>query len=354
MKPCDHAIRAGHDDVDDVLVASGPAQRFIESVGVAEIPNNGKTTDYANKTCPPVGCRSTGTVYSSADSIFGTNGAPSDRESIGVDAHFFAERTLSYFRSTFGRNGIDNNNNSLKWTFMVSRTHYGSNYNNAFWDGSSMTYGDGDGTTYRPFDAVDVVGHEMIHGITERTSNLTYSNESGAANESFSDIFGTVVEFYTGTRTGYNNVSYPPDYWMGEDLYYSNNPSNPTRGIRNMQDPHIEGDPCHYSERYTGTSDNGGVHINSGIMNKVWYLLTNGGTNHADTTGTSVTGIGMTASAAIAYDADTKYCTASDTYAKVANAWVNAARGRYGAGSTQAVQSYNAWKACGVTPTQLP
>lgn len=320
-----------------------------------DVPNNGKTTDFANKTCPPTGCRSIGTVYSSPDNVFGTTGAMSDRQSIGVDAHFFAERTLAYFSSTFGRNGIDNNNNkSLKWKFMVSRTHYGNNYNNAFWDGASMTYGDGDGTTYRPFDAVDVVGHEMMHGITERTSDLIYQNESGAANESFSDIFGTVVEFYTGTRTGFGGVSYPADYWIGEDLYYSNDPANPTKGIRNMQDPHIEGDPCHYSERYTGTSDNGGVHINSGIMNKVWYLLTNGGTNHKDTTGTTVTGIGMTASAAIAYDADTKYCTADDTYADVANAWMNAARGRYGAGSTQAVQTYNAWKACGVTPTQLP
>ncbi|MDQ4122941.1 MAG: M4 family metallopeptidase [Acidobacteriota bacterium] len=320
-----------------------------------DVPNNGKTTDYNNRTCPITGCTKTGTVYSSTDSVFGTTGSLSDRQSIGVDAHFFAERTLSYFSTTFGRNGIDNNNNkNLKFGFMVSRTHYGNNYNNAFWDGASMTYGDGDGSTYRPFDAVDVVGHEMMHGITERTSDLVYQNESGAANESFSDIFGTVVEYYTGTRTGYNSVSYPADYWIGEDLYYSNDPSNPTRGIRNMADPHLEGDPCHYSERYTGTSDNGGVHINSGIMNKMWYLLTNGGTNHKDTTGTLVSGIGMTDSAAIAYDADTKYCTANDNFAKVADAWMNAARNRFGAGSAQAQQTYNAWKASGVTPTQLP
>jgi thermolysin len=279
----------------------------------------------------------------------------SDRQSIGVDAHFFAERTLSYFRTTFGRNGIDNNNNkNLKFGFMVSRTHYGNNYNNAFWDGASMTYGDGDGTTYRPFDALDVVGHEMAHGITERTSNLQYQNESGAANESFSDIFGVVIEFKTGTLTGAGGVSYPADWWIGEDLYYTNNPSNPTRGIRSMSNPHAEGDPDHYSERYTGTSDNGGVHINSGIQNYLFYLLVVGGTNHKDTTGTTVTAIGLDDAAAIAYDADTKYCTATDTYAKVANAWVTAAKNRFGAGSTQSQQTFNAWKSGGVTPTVAP
>jgi thermolysin len=319
-----------------------------------DVSSNGKTYDFGNKTCSIVGCRSNGTLFTSTDNIFGTTGALSDRQSVGVDAHFFSQKTLDYFR-TFGRNGIDNNNNlNLKYKFMVSRTHYGSSYNNAYWDGSAMTYGDGDGSTYRPFDALDVVGHEMTHGITERTSNLQYQNESGAANESFSDIFGVVIEFKTGTLTGSGGVSYPADWWIGEDLYYSNNPSNPTRGIRSMSNPHAEGDPDHYSERYTGTSDNGGVHINSGIQNYLFYLLVSGGTNHKDTTGTVVTGIGLDAAAAIAFDADTKYCTATDTYLKVANAWVNAAKNRFGAGSTQAQQTYNAWKSGGITPTVAP
>ncbi len=319
-----------------------------------DVPNNGKTYDYNNRTCL-FGCFSTGTIYSSTDNIFGATGALSDRQSIGVDAHFFAQKTLQYFFNTFGRRGIDNNNNlNLRFRFMVSRTHYGTNYNNAFWDGASMTYGDGDGTTYRPFDAVDVVGHEMMHGITERTSKLEYKNESGAANESFSDIFGTVIEFFVGARTGFGGQSYPADWWIGEDLFISSNPASPTRGIRNMSNTHAEGDPDHYSERYTGTADNGGVHINSGIMNYVFYLLVNGGTNHADTTGTTVTGIGMSDASKIAYDADTVYCTAKNTYAQVANAWMNAAKNRFGAGSAQAQRTFNAWKACGVTPTVTP
>lgn len=335
-------------------VSNFPIDLTSGTYSMFDVPSNGKTFDLGNKTCPPVGCRSNGTLFTSTDNIFGTTGALSDRASVGVDAHFFSQKTLDYFR-TFGRNGIDNNNNlSLKYKFMVSRTHYGTNYNNAYWDGSAMTYGDGDGTTYRPFDALDVVGHEMTHGITERTSNLQYQNESGAANESFSDIFGVVIEFKTGTLTGSGGVLYPSDWWIGEDLYYSNNPSSPTRGIRNMSNTHAEGDPDHYSERYTGTSDNGGVHTNSGIQNYLFYLLVSGGTNHADTTGTTVTGIGLDAAAAIAFDADTKYCTATDTYLKVANAWVNAAKNRFTAGSVQAQQTYNAWKAAGITPSVTP
>ena len=121
-----------------------------------DVPNNAKTTDFNNGTCGFFGCRNNvGTIYSSSDNIFGTTGALTDRASIGVDAHYFAQRTLGYWLATFGRNGIDNNNNkSLKYKYMLSRTHYGNNYNNAFWDGSSMNYGDGNGTTYRPFDAV--------------------------------------------------------------------------------------------------------------------------------------------------------------------------------------------------------
>jgi thermolysin len=326
-----------------------------------DVPSNSKTSDFANATCGLLGCRNRiGTIFTSTDNVFGTTGALSDRQSIGVDAHYFAQRTLGYWRTVFGRNGIDNNNNnSLKFKYMLSRTHYGANYNNAFWDGSSMNYGDGDGTTFRPFDAIDVVGHEMMHGVTERTSNLTYQNESGAANESFSDINGTVVEYFVGTITGFGGVQYPPDLWIGEDLYISNNPSNPTIGIRNMQDPHLEGDPCHYSEKVNTTSDNGGVHTNSGIQNKVFYLLAIGGTNHKDvqlnpSSFTTVTGIGITDAGKTAFDADTKYVTANNTYQQIANAWVTAAKNRFGAGSVQSRQAFNAWKACGRTPTVTP
>ena len=310
-----------------------------------DVPNNGKTYDFANGSCNVFGCGTkTGTLYTSADNVFGTNGILSERQSIGVDAHFFAQKTLAYFSSTFGRNGIDNNNNkNLAMGHMVSRTHYGRGYNNAFWDGASMTYGDGDGTTRNPYDAIDVVGHEMTHGITERTSDLVYQNESGAANESYSDIFGAVIEFKTGPIVGYGPKTYVADWFIGEDIYKV---QDGTKAIRNMADPHQQGDPDHYSERYTGTDDSGGVHINSGIQNKVFYLLAEGGTHHL---GGTVSAIGLDQAAAVAYNALTVYTTNSNaTYAQTAKAWVTAANNLYGASVASTVQS--AWLACGVTP----
>lgn len=310
-----------------------------------DVPNNGKTYDFNNGTCNIFGCGTkTGTLYTSPDNIFGATGSLSDRASIGVDAHYFAQRTLAYFYSTFGRNGIDGNNNkNLSMKHMVSRTHYGKSYNNAFWDGASMTYGDGDGTTYNPFDAFDVVGHEMTHGITERTSDLVYQNESGAANESYSDIFGAVVEFKAGTLTGFGGLVYAPDWLIGEDIYKV---QDGTKAIRNMANTHQQGDPDHYSERYTGTSDNGGVHINSGIQNYVFYLLSEGGTHHL---GGSVNAIGLDSAAAVAYYALTVYTTNSNaTYAETAKAWVTAANNLYG--SAVAAEVKNAWQVCGVTP----
>ena len=310
-----------------------------------DVANNGKTYDFANNTCNIFGCgTNTGTLFTSTDNVFGTNGALTDRQSIGVDAHYFAQKTLAFYASTYGRNGIDNNNNkSLSMGHMVSRTHYGRAYNNAYWDGASMTYGDGDGTTYNPFDALDVVGHEMTHGITERTSDLVYQNESGAANESYSDIFGAMVEFKTPTMVGAGGKTYAADWFIGEDIYKV---QDGTKAIRNMADTHQQGDPDHYSERYVGTSDNGGVHTNSGIQNKVFYLLAQGGTHHI---GGAVTAIGLDNAAKVAFNALTVYTTNSNaTYAETAKAWVTAANNLFG--STVAGQVRSAWVACGVTP----
>jgi thermolysin len=151
-----------------------------------------------------------------------------------------------------------------------------------------MIYGDGDGTTFIEFSGdLDVVGHELSHGVTEATSNLIYQNESGALNEAFSDIMGTAIEFYYGTG----------DWTIGEDI------TPGTNGIRNMANPNEDGDPSHWADRYTGTGDNGGVHINSGIANHWFYLLVNGGQNatFGRASGSDVQGIGLAAAEQIAY-----------------------------------------------------
>ena len=123
---------------------------------------------------------------------------------------------------------------------------------------------------------IDVIGHELTHAVTENSSDLIYQNESGAFNEAISDIFGTLVEFYDNRN---------PDWEIGEDIY---TPGQAGDALRSMSDPAKYGDPDHYSKRYTGSSDNGGVHPTSGIINKQAYLLANGGTH----SGVTVTGIG--------------------------------------------------------------
>src|SRR5262249_1370417 len=153
---------------------------------------------------------------------------------------------------------------------ITSVVHYGTRYNNAFWNGSSMTYGDGDGTAFSPLVTLDIAGHEMTHGVTERTANLTYAGEPGALNESAADVFGALVERRTRGESG--------NTWkIGEDAY---TPGTAGDALRYMNNTHRGGQPDHYSERYTGSADNGGVHTNSGIGNFAFYCLAKGCTHH--------------------------------------------------------------------------
>ena len=278
-------------------------------------------------------------------------------ERAGVDAHYGAAKTFDYYQTAHGRNGIDGNygpgttaggaNSAI--SLVVSKVHFGSGYNNAFWNGSSMTYGDGDGSTFTPLVTLDICGHEMTHGVTERTANLTYSNESGALNESMSDVFGAMVELYSdgGAAT--------TDTWrIGEDAY---TPATAGDALRRMDNPQAEGDPDHYSIRYTGTADSGGVHTNSGIGNHAFYLIAAGGTNRVS--GVTVTGIGTTDAAKVWYRALTVYMTSGTNFAGARTATVNAANDLFGSTSAQATSVATGWcavgvGACSVTPTPTP
>jgi thermolysin len=165
-------------------------------------------------------------------------------------------------------------------------------------------------------------------------------------NESWSDVFGAMVELYAeGQET-------PSTWWIGED---ANTPSIAGDALRYMDTPHrasnygytANDDPDHYSERYTGTGDNGGVHINSGIPNHVLYLVVKGG-NHAHIPGPAVIGIGADKAARIWYKALTTYMTSSTNFAGARTATLNAAIALYGAGSVEALAVADAWTACGV------
>lgn len=267
----------------------------------------------------------------------------SSSQKAGVDAHYGAAKTYDYFLNVHGRNGIDGNGGPGYYSaaanssvgLVSSKVHYSYNYNNAFWNGSYMTYGDGDGSTFSPLVTVDICGHEMVHGITERTAGLVYSYESGALNESMSDVFGAMVERYT-----YGESS---DTWkIGEDAY---TPGTPGDALRYMNNTHAAGDPDHYSERYTGSGDNGGVHINSGIPNYAFYLLAKGGTHHL---GGSMTGIGADKAAAIWYKALTSYMTSNTNFSGARTATLNAASALYGSGSTEYSRVASAWSVVGV------
>ncbi len=283
----------------------------------------------------------------------------------GVDAHYGAAKTFDYYQTVHGRNGIDGNYGPGTTTaiangvsIVASRVHFGSGYNNAFWYQNMMSYGDGDGTTFSPLTSTDVCGHEMTHGVTERTANLTYSKESGALNESWSDIMGAMVELYADGGVVTTNT-----WLIGEDIY---TPGTAGDALRRMDNPNAVGDPDHYSLRlYQGTctpsnaNDQCGVHTNSSISNHAYYLMAAGGTNRVS--GVAVTGIGGTDAAKIFYRALTVYMTASTNFAGARTATLNAATDLFGASSAQYNTVATGWCAVGVgtcpggsTPTPTP
>ena len=303
---------------------------------------NTYTTDMGNATdsffCQLFGsgCK-VGTLFTSPDSSFG-NGSTSSRESAAVDAQYGTNTTWDFYKTTFGRNGIFGNG-----TGSYNRVHYGSKYNNAFWDGTKMTYGDGDGTNYGPLTSLDVAGHEMSHGVTENTAGLTYSGESGGLNEATSDIFGTMVEFFA------NNPNDVGDYLIGEEFDYKLH-----LGFRRMDNPSADGSSANC---WTTGTKNLDVHYSSGVGNHFFYLLSEGsgakslnGVSYNSPTcnGSTVTGIGRAAAGAIWYRALTVYMTSGTTYSGARTATLNAARDLYGAGSTQYNAVAAAWSAVSV------
>ena len=253
-------------------------------------------------------------------------------DQVARDAHWGAEVTYDYYLNNHNRNSIDNAGYKL-----LSYVHYTVAYNNAFWDGTRMTYGDGNGTTFTPLTALDVCGHEVTHGLTSNSSQLVYSYESGALNESYSDIFGTLIENY-GRPTNWN-------WKIGTDITPSGN------GIRDMQNPALFSDPDTYlgTYWYTGAADNGGVHTNSGVSNYWFYLLSAGGTGTNDIASSyTVNSIGMASAAKIAFRALTVYYTPSTNYANARILSIQAAKDLFGTCSNEVIQTTNAWYAVGV------
>lgn len=217
-----------------------------------------------------------GPVATDGDDSWIDPGAESPAQPALVDAQYYAAVTDGYYSSVHGYDWVAQADESGANDRMEIHAHYSKDYNNAFWNGEYIALGDGDGTTFRELTALDVVGHELTHGVTDFTSNLIYEDESGALNESFSDIMGSSMEFYADVSGLEPSSSLVPDWLIGEDFDLR---GDTVPGFRNMADPEEDDDPDHYSERYTGSQDNGGVHTNSGIPNHAYYLLVNGGEN---------------------------------------------------------------------------
>ena len=287
----------------------------------------------------------TGTIFSDADNTWG-NGTVSDRATAAADAHFGIATTFDYYKNVHLRNGIANDGKGA-----LSKVHYGRNYVNAFWSDACfcMSFGDGDGVTYAPLVDLDVAGHEMTHGVTSRTANLTYSGESGGLNESNSDIFGTMVEFYA------NKASDPGDYLIGEKLFI-NYPAG-DHALRYMYNPALEGAGRSVNCWSSGVGSLD-VHYSSGPSNHYFYLLAEGsapkawpnGTYGSPTcNGSTVTGVGRDAAAKIQYRALTVYFTSSTNYAGARAASLQAAADLYGGvGSTTYNAVAAAWSAVSV------
>jgi Zn-dependent metalloprotease len=270
----------------------------------------------------------------------GTSGA--NRATVAVDAQYGNNTTWDFYSATFARVGIEGDGRG-----SFNRVHYGRNYANAFWDDACfcMTYGDGDGKTLGPLVALDVAGHEMSHGVTAATANLTYSGESGGLNEATSDIFGTAVEFFAGNATDQG------DYLIGEKVYLNNTTG---KALRYMDKPSRDGtSPDYWSSTLGGLN----VHYSSGVANHFFYLLSEGsgaktinGVSYNSPTfdGSAVSGIGRDAAVRIWYRALTVYMTSSTNYAQARAATLNAAADLFGSGSAQYNGVAAAWTAVNV------
>lgn len=197
-------------------------------------------------------------------------GSPVSTDESVNQSYDYAGEILKYFKEILGRNSMDNLGMD-----MVINVHFGEKYINAFWDGDDISLGDGDGEIFLNFSrSLDVIAHELSHGVTQYTANFKYKGQSGALHEHFSDAFASAITQYALKQTAEDADWLIGNEIMGPELY--------GESIRSMREPGTAYDnnlmgkdiqPAHMKDYYTGTVDHHGVHINSGIPNKAFYLV---------------------------------------------------------------------------------
>jgi len=269
-----------------------------------------------------------------------------------ADAHWGAEVTYDYYQNIHGRNSIDGNGYALNSYMHYLPAGSPGGYVNAYWDGSEMTYGDGDVSQgFLIMTALDVCGHEISHGLTNFTSQLNGggTDEASALNEGNSDIFGTTIESYARPNQW--------DWIIGADITCDASGTQNHVGIRDMSNPkNIQQPNC-----YMGTNwdPNGECHNNNGPFIYWYYLLCQGGSGTNDIGNVwNVNGITMAEAQLIAFRGNTVYFTPNTTYADARTAMIEAATDLYGVCSQELAATTNAWYAVGVgaaaTGTGIP
>lgn len=247
-----------------------------------------------------------------------------------VSAHYNAGVAFDYYKNNHNRNAIDGNGGTI-YSIINVVDEDGTGLDNAYWNGKAMFYGNGN-TAFKPLaGSIDVAGHEMTHGVVQNTANLEYKDESGAINESMADIFGCMMD--------------SSNWLIGEQVTLTS--SFPSGALRSLSNPHNGGSslndngwqPKHTNEMYKGTSDNGGVHINSGIPNHAFYLY--------------ATALNSRKRAAnVFYNALTVYLTKSSGFLELRKAVIQSAKDKYGDGSTAVTEAMKAFDAVGILDGQ--
>ncbi|WP_209561134.1 M4 family metallopeptidase [Frigoribacterium sp. PvP032] len=264
-------------------------------------------------------------------------GEPAGDDVAVTEAYDALGATHALFLEAYGRSSIDGAGLPLDAT-----VHYGQDYDNAFWNGERMVFGDGDGEVFRRFTAsVSVIGHELAHGVTQYTANLEYQGQSGALNESVSDVFGALVEQHLFDQTAEQAT-----WLIGEGLFTE---AVEGRALRSMSAPGTAYDddvlgkdpqPAHMDDYVETTDDNGGVHLNSGIPNRAFFLV-------ADALG----GRAWERAGQVWYDTLVGgLVSTTASFAEFAAATVSAAAARYGEDSEEARATTAGWQGVGVEP----
>jgi Zn-dependent metalloprotease len=298
---------------------------------------------------PPAAARSTGLKRQVFDckgstdlpgNLMRQEGGAASRDKAVNEAYDSAGTTWDFYNKIFGRQSVDDHGKTL-----VSSVHYGERYDNAFWDSRQMVYGDGDGIIFQRFTAaLDVIAHELTHGVTQFTAQLAYQDQPGALNESMSDVFGSMVK-----QWALGQSAAEADWLIGAAIMALGFQGRALRDMANpgtaYDDPRLGKDPQpgHMRDYVETSSDNGGVHINSGIPNRAFVLAAK-----------AIGGNSWEIAGKIWYHTLTERLTGNANFAKCATETVSVARDLFPHDASIAAKVAKAWADVGVIEETSP